>query len=104
MRVKYRKTAIDFLGQAAAVLQERGEQRDLPSGERNMERIVTVFNALTRRDLTELEGYFFMLSLKLARASADAFNPDDLLDTIGYSALALEHQARLQASTQPTDI
>lgn len=89
-------SAVDFLTQAALILQERGEQRRLPNGERSMARIVQIFNLLMGRDLTELEGWIFMKVLKMTRAVSGEFQPDDLLDDISYSALALEHLARVR--------
>ncbi len=103
MRIEAGKTALDFLNEASAILQERGEQRNLPGGERSMARTVALFNVLLQRDLTEFEGWMFMKCLKMTRAVVGEFQPDDLLDDMNFTALALEHQARLQACTQPTN-
>lgn len=81
-----RKTAPDLLADAAAILAERGRERDKPNGERSMARAVAAFNAITGHDLTEVEGWRFMVCLKMARGTG----PDDCLDLIGYAALAAE--------------
>lgn len=84
-------SAKSYLDSAAETLCQRGEKRDSDAGERSMHRIVSVFNALTGHRLTEAEGWKFMLCLKLARAEAGKFDPDDYVDLIGYAALLAEH-------------
>lgn len=57
-----------------------------------MDRIVNAFNALTKRNLTEAEGWMFMICLKLARtAGRPLHNPDDAVDIANYAALLEEH-------------
>jgi len=84
------KTAEDILNEAAAVMNARASQRDVPK-ERSMARIVTTFNALTGKQLSEHDGWMFMVVLKLARASnGKKVNIDDYLDGAAYIALAGE--------------
>ena len=47
-------------------------------------------NALTGHNLSETEGWKFMVCLKLARAAHARFNCDDYLDGAAYMALACE--------------
>jgi hypothetical protein len=86
-------TAPDFLREAAALIDRRASERDLPA-ERSMRRTVTAFAALTGQPLTETQGWLFMAVLKLSRASAGAFQPDDLLDCAAYVALGLESETQ----------
>jgi len=81
--------APDLLREAADIIDQRSASRDL-SAERAMRRTVGAFNTLTGQTLTETQGWLFMAVLKLARASAGAFQRDDLLDGAAYMALALE--------------
>ena len=85
--------AADVLRESAAVIEQRAALRDKPDGERSMARAVAAFNALTGRQLTELEGWLFMCALKMSRATAGATHVDDWVDLAGYSALAAESVA-----------
>jgi hypothetical protein len=80
-----------ILVDAANTLTERGEQRDRPTGERSMARAVNAFNALYGVQLTELQGWQFMVLLKMSRSSAShVLRVDDYIDQAGYAALAGE--------------
>lgn len=80
---------VRMLRDAADLINKRGEDRDC-DGERSMATCVETFNALTGNDLTETEGWKFMVCLKLARADHPKFNRDDYLDGAAYMALAGE--------------
>lgn len=86
--------ANEILRQAADVIEERGQLRDKPDGERSMARAVTAFNALTGSTMSELDGWLFMSVLKIARATAGKPHLDDCTDLAGYAALAAECVAR----------
>lgn len=79
-----------ILRQAADDIDERATKRDTPGGERSMARCVGAFNALEGTDLTEIQGWRFMICLKLARATAGSFHLDDYRDLSSYGALAGE--------------
>lgn len=80
----------DILRDAAATIDARAQQRDTIA-ERSMARTVAAFNGLTGRDLTEEEGWLFMVALKLARATAGrAYQRDDHVDAAAYVALLAE--------------
>lgn len=90
--------AAGILEDAAAVMRERAAQRDKPGGERSMAATVTAFNALTGHALSERDGWFFMLALKMARACATPTGrPDDYVDLVAYSGLAGECAERMGA-------
>jgi hypothetical protein len=79
-----------MLSSARAAIRGRAEQRDQPSGERSMARTVAAFNALTGREVTEEEGWLFMVCLKAARSRGGRFHGDDYVDGAAYFALAGE--------------
>ena len=83
--------AIELLHLAADIMQERGKDYDQPNGERSMARTVAAFNTITGRDITETEGWAFMLLLKLVRQhQAQAWHKDSGRDAIAYAALMAE--------------
>lgn len=84
------------INSAPAILQEahrciadRAHERDQES-ERSMERTVAAFNAMYKLNLTEEQGWMFMVFLKAARASGGSFKLDDYVDGSAYFALAGE--------------
>jgi hypothetical protein len=77
-----------ILGQAKHALDDRAASRDTPGGERSMALTVEIFNAATGLDLTEAQGWQFMIALKWARANnGKRHSPDDYVDMSGYVAL-----------------
>lgn len=77
-----------ILERAAAHIRDRAEHRDQLDGERSMGRTVAAFNALTGHELSERDGWMFMLVLKQARATNTPFGlADDYEDMTAYSAL-----------------
>jgi len=85
-----------LLDDAAQALRDRAVTRDAEDGERSMARTVAIFNAMTGQNLTELEGWRFMISLKLARGMQGQAHLDDYVDLAGYAALAGECATGLQ--------
>lgn len=85
-------TAPEFLHRAATIMEERGKQYDKPGGERSMGKTVAAFNAITGQDMTEEQGWAFMLVLKQVRFFSNTTEPhrDSLEDAIAYSALLAE--------------
>ncbi len=80
-----------ILTEAAETIKGRAAERDVEQ-ERSMATTVKLFNEITHYDLTEYEGWMFMVCLKLARnrQGTMSFNRDHLLDGMAYMALALE--------------
>lgn len=76
-----------FLEEGAKVMKQRAQLRDKPQGERSMEAIVNTFNALTGKNLTEAEGWEFMILLKMVRGRQGHYNRDDYVDGAAYFGL-----------------
>lgn len=87
--------ASGILIEAADAISERATLRDQPTGERSMRRAVQAFNAMYGANVTEQQGWQFMVLLKMARGSAGRIHLDDFTDQAGYSALAGECAARV---------
>lgn len=68
----------------------RGVTRDTPNGERSMAHAIQIFEAITGIQLTETQGWIFMVSLKQARMMRGKPHPDNYVDLAGYAALAGE--------------
>lgn len=83
-------SAPDILIAAADAISDRASLRDQPNGERSMARAVASFNAIYGTDITELQGWQFMVLLKMARSVAGRVNVDDFTDAAAYAALAGE--------------
>lgn len=90
LELKSDRSAAAILRNAAEVIEQRATLRDLPNGERSMQRAVAAYNQLTGASLSELDGWIFMCVLKMARATAGKPQIDDFTDLAGYSALAAE--------------
>ena len=89
--------APDLLDAGSSTMKQRAASRDNP-GERSMARTVGAFNALTGRDLSEEEGWMFMVCLKLARSMGGSLKiDDDYIDGAAYMALQGECALREQA-------
>lgn len=86
-----------LLGAHEAMVQ-RATERDQPTGERTMGRIVAAFNALHGTQLTEVQGWQFMEILKIARSAGGRHQPDDYIDGAAYAALAGEAAERAAAN------
>jgi len=82
----------DMLETAVKTLISRGESRD-NGQERSMGKTIKLFNELTGADLTETEGWLFMVLLKLSRAST-GFDYDNFMDAAAYLALAQESEVK----------
>jgi hypothetical protein len=80
--------ATDLLETAKQTLADRGTQRDCATtGERSMASTVRAFNALTGLNLTEENGWEFMVLLKMVRGRQGATRADDYVDLASYGAL-----------------
>lgn len=76
-----------FLEDAVKQMANRATLRDQPQGERSIATTVKAFNALTGKDLTEAEGWEFMILLKMVRGRQGKFNEDDYTDGCAYFGL-----------------
>lgn len=82
--------APDFLASAVFEMQGREETYDEEGGERSIAKTVDMFNALTGHNLTEEQGWKFMICLKLVRSEKGDFKADSFIDGAAYFALAGE--------------
>lgn len=83
-------TAADVLGTAQGHLVDRGTTYDKPEGERSMGNTVDAFNVITGQQLTEEQGWLFMVLLKAVRTQQGQFKLDNYEDGAAYFALASE--------------
>ena len=81
-------TPADILRTAIRTIEARGVLRDTGQ-ERSMARTVATFNAMTGHDLSEVDGWTFMIVLKLCREQS-GHDPDNWVDAAGYVGLAGE--------------
>jgi hypothetical protein len=90
-----RSAAQNILKTGATTIGNRAKERDdAEQGERSMAATVRAFNAIYGLDLTETQGWMFMVFLKAARAKEGQFNLDDYIDGAAYFALAGESAAK----------
>lgn len=84
------KHAYELLETTSATLKERGKDRD-NGEERSMAKTVELFNKLEGVELTETQGWRFMVLLKLVRqVNSNGKCEDSFIDAIGYTALMVE--------------
>lgn len=85
------RNASTILRSVAKLIEDRASDRDVEK-ERSISTTVELFRTITGHQLSEYEGWLFMVCLKLARnrKGTGVFNEDHLLDAMGYLALALE--------------
>ena len=90
------KDSLYFLNKATETQSSRaGEYDTVGEKERNMQKIVDMFNACTGKSLTEAEGYLFMECLKNVRLfNAPDFHEDSAVDGVSYSSLKAEAKAK----------
>jgi hypothetical protein len=86
--------AVAILDEVKATLMARAADNDVGDKERLMERIVHIFTVITGKDMSEEEGWLFMVSLKLARLEVNKSNRDNWIDAIGYMALLGEYEEK----------
>lgn len=86
-------TAAGIMEEGLAAMLDRADERD-NEGERSMKACVNAFNALYGTNLTETQGWMFMLFLKMSRANGGSFQRDDYVDLSAYAALAGECAAK----------
>ena len=81
-------TAPDLLMRGIRLMEQRGKQYDQPAGERSMAAAVEAFNAITREQLTESDGWLLLALLKMVRDNQrEAAHRDSIEDLVAYAAL-----------------
>ena len=83
-----------FLRCAGQEMKLRQSSYDAPEGERSMAATVEMFAALTGIELTETQGWKFMVLLKMVRAEYNGYRKDDYIDGAAYFALSGESAAK----------
>lgn len=89
-QIKDPEFAQDFLASAAYEMKDREVTYDAEGGERSIDKTVEMFNALTGHNLTEEQGWKFLVCLKLVRTEQGDFKADNFIDGSAYFALAGE--------------
>ncbi len=82
-----------ILKQGAETLQARGVEYDgkgYQGGERSMAQTVEIFKAFTGIQLSELDGWRFLICLKMARSTTGKPKLDTYIDMASYAALTGE--------------
>lgn len=87
--VREPSSAVKILNDAAECIGDRAAERDTDN-ERSMLSTVNAFNAMYGTELTETQGWMFMVFLKASRAKQGNFREDDYTDGSSYFALAGE--------------
>lgn len=82
--------AQDILEAGIGHMMDRAATYDKPQGERSMAATVEAFRAVTGVDMTEEQGWLFMLLLKAVRSQQGAYRADSYEDGAAYFALAGE--------------
>lgn len=96
--------AEDILAKAAGHLADRAKTYDKPEGERSMEKTVDMFNVLTGGELTEEEGWMFMVLLKMVRSQQGEHRADNYEDGAAYFALAGERTSAPKKLKVPPEL
>ena len=86
-------SAHGFLEEASETMKARAQLRDAQGGERSMAKTVAIFNAWTGNNLSEDDGWRFMISLKQAREVQGKYNRDDYVDLAAYCGLLGEFES-----------
>ena len=92
---KVLQTAID-------TMVARGKSRD-QGKERSMAKTVDMFNAFAGTDISETEGWVFMVMLKLSRATT-RYDYDNFVDAAAYIALAQESEVKAEKAEECTEL
>ena len=88
-------TAKTVLAECTRILDQRAKMRDSEdTGERSMEKTVGIFNTWTGKDMSVVDGWRFMISLKMAREFRGAPDIDNYVDGANYWALLGEDRLK----------
>lgn len=80
-------SAPGLVQEALNTIAQRGVDYDAKGGERSMEHAVAIFNVITKNEMTEREGWIFMLALKQARMMQGKPKADTYVDLSAYAGL-----------------
>lgn len=82
--------AHEILEQGVKEMGDRAKTYDNPQGERSMGKTVAAFKAVTGHDITEEQGWLFMVMLKAVRSQQGNMRMDSYVDGAAYFGLAGE--------------
>lgn len=80
-------TPEEILNTAKKEMRNRSVVYDSDSGERSMRATTEAFNAMTGQQLTEEQGWLFMICLKCVRSQQGKFREDSYVDGAAYFSL-----------------
>lgn len=80
-------TAKAILEEGISVMKDRAATYDKAQGERSMRATVEAFNALTGLNMSEEQGWLFMVCLKASRSQQGVFKEDNYVDGAAYFGL-----------------
>lgn len=86
-------TAADILRAGMGHMEDRARTYDNPEGERSMAATVAAFEEVTGIDMTEEQGWLFMVLLKAVRSQQGNFKLDNYEDLAAYAGLCGEAAA-----------
>ena len=86
--------APDYLKKGMQHMLDRAAERDNEDGERSMARAIAAFNAQEGTNLTEAQGWRFMVQLKYSRSCGGKHVDDDYEDMAAYAGLAGEASSK----------
>lgn len=96
--------AQEILNQALKEMDARGRQSKDGTKERSMAATVAAFNAITGRELTETEGWMFMVVLKAVRTIQRVGSIDSFVDGAAYFSLAGESAEALKNISETMEV
>lgn len=101
--MEHKVNAADVLEAGVGHMRDRASTYDKPEGERSMSATVNAFKAVTGVNMTEEQGWLFMVLLKAVRSQQGNFKLDNYEDGAAYFGLMAEAgcEARVFA---PADI
>lgn len=85
--------AAGFLEAALGHMEDRASTYDAEGGERSMGKTVSAFNAISGHELSEEQGWLFMVLLKAVRTQQGGFRADNYEDGAAYFGLQGEAAA-----------
>jgi hypothetical protein len=80
-------SAPGILRKGIEAMEQRAQLRDKPEGERSMAKTVALFNTYTGNNLSEADGWSFMIFLKMVRSQGGSFHEDDYVDGASFFGL-----------------
>lgn len=90
VKTRFAVRAPDILAQGIGHMEQRAVDYDNPEGERSMAATVKMFEAATGIEISEAQGWLFMICLKAVRSQQGNFKCDNYEDGAAYFGLYAE--------------